>query len=397
MDDEIWNVDVGVHVGPFYYGQVLKQSVHVLLHRSHSHKFNLIYDESNENPADIIIQSHEDGLLLRFDEETQQLKAIELLDPIKLSLKYQQKEPFTGPTAVSNGGLSFPSLYKLFGPTQPGYYDPTQASYILEYARGIRLFFSIPDAYQSLYLSKNNTLPMELPDGTSPQCHHMLFSSGYTMTVDEEVSGQTVAAPRVLPPCRSFPSYFQIVKVTWVEGQATLEFSALPSSCTSSKSRTCLTLNTSCQEMFSVLGPCVATYDKPNGDTFYNYPHLGLDILCSATTHRSIKFVLHTNRPGHPDFNAYMKCNFALVIPPTTTAREVETTTTSRPCRAVITPAMKWEELQRVYALSPMSLPVILDGGAHTHPFGSTECYTPFPNITFEIMRSGYIASVFLV
>jgi hypothetical protein len=29
-------------------------------------------------------------------------------------------------------------------------------------------------------------------------------------------------------------------------------------------------------------------------------------------THRIKKFVLHTNFPGHSDFNSYMKCNFAI-------------------------------------------------------------------------------------
>lgn len=29
-------------------------------------------------------------------------------------------------------------------------------------------------------------------------------------------------------------------------------------------------------------------------------------------THRIKKFVLHTNFPGHPDFNTYMKCNFVI-------------------------------------------------------------------------------------
>jgi hypothetical protein len=41
----------------------------------------------------------------------------------------------------------------------------------------------------------------------------------------------------------------------------------------------------------------------------------GLDILFNGKTHRVRKFVLHTNVPGHPDFNVYAKCNFTLVFP----------------------------------------------------------------------------------
>lgn len=44
----------------------------------------------------------------------------------------------------------------------------------------------------------------------------------------------------------------------------------------------------------------------------------GLDILFCGKTHRVRKFVLHTNVPGHPDFNIYAKCNFMLVFPDST-------------------------------------------------------------------------------
>ena len=77
------------------------------------------------------------------------------------------------------------------------------------------------------------------------------------------------------------------------------------------------------------------------GDYFYNYFTRGLDILfdgqvitffffCSQVlyhpfsgtnfliavshlqTHKVKKFVLHTNYPGHADFNSYIKCNFVI-------------------------------------------------------------------------------------
>lgn len=32
-------------------------------------------------------------------------------------------------------------------------------------------------------------------------------------------------------------------------------------------------------------------------------------------THKVKKFVLHTNFPGHSDFNSYMKCNFVICGP----------------------------------------------------------------------------------
>lgn len=37
-----------------------------------------------------------------------------------------------------------------------------------------------------------------------------------------------------------------------------------------------------------------------------------LALIFSLQTHRIKKFVLHTNFPGHSDFNSYMKCNFVI-------------------------------------------------------------------------------------
>jgi hypothetical protein len=52
------------------------------------------------------------------------------------------------------------------------------------------------------------------------------------------------------------------------------------------------------------------------GDYFYNYFSRGIDILFDGQTHRIKKFVLHTNFPGHTDFNCYIKCNFFIHVPP---------------------------------------------------------------------------------
>lgn len=35
-------------------------------------------------------------------------------------------------------------------------------------------------------------------------------------------------------------------------------------------------------------------------------------MLLALQTHKIKKFVLHTNYPGHADFNSYMKCNFVI-------------------------------------------------------------------------------------
>jgi len=50
-------------------------------------------------------------------------------------------------------------------------------------------------------------------------------------------------------------------------------------------------------------------------DYFYNYFTCGIDILFDSQAYKIKKFVLHTNFPGHADFNSYIKCNFVIHCP----------------------------------------------------------------------------------
>lgn len=49
-------------------------------------------------------------------------------------------------------------------------------------------------------------------------------------------------------------------------------------------------------------------------DYFFNYFTMGLDVLFDSVTHRATKMILHTNFPGHYDFNSYHRCPFSLSI-----------------------------------------------------------------------------------
>lgn len=45
-------------------------------------------------------------------------------------------------------------------------------------------------------------------------------------------------------------------------------------------------------------------------DFFFNYYTLGIDVLFDARTQRCRKIILHTNFPGHYNFNVYHRCEF---------------------------------------------------------------------------------------
>jgi hypothetical protein len=52
----------------------------------------------------------------------------------------------------------------------------------------------------------------------------------------------------------------------------------------------------------------------PGTACFFTYAARGLDVLFEAATHRVLKFVLHTNAAGHPDFGTYTRCSFRMRV-----------------------------------------------------------------------------------
>lgn len=57
-------------------------------------------------------------------------------------------------------------------------------------------------------------------------------------------------------------------------------------------------------ELMDTIGTLGIGSHQPK-DYFYNYFHLGIDILFDGSTHRCKKIVMHTNLPGHFDFQRY--------------------------------------------------------------------------------------------
>ncbi|KAK1369550.1 hypothetical protein POM88_035642 [Heracleum sosnowskyi] len=66
-----------------------------------------------------------------------------------------------------------------------------------------------------------------------------------------------------------------------------------------------------------------------------------VDILFDGQTHKIKKFVLHTNYPGHADFNSYMKCNF-VIYNPDSERNQPE----ADPSKHKITPSTKWDQVK---------------------------------------------------
>lgn len=114
-----------------------------------------------------------------------------------------------------------------------------------------------------------------------------------------------------------------------------------------------------------------------------------MDILFDANTHKVKKFVLHTNYPGHYNFNIYHRCEFKipLAIKKENADDQTETCTTYS----------KWDNIQELLG-HPVEKPVVLHRSSspnNTNPFGSTFCFG-LQRMIFEVMQNNHIASVTL-
>ncbi|XP_049578788.1 phagosome assembly factor 1 isoform X3 [Syngnathus scovelli] len=125
-------------------------------------------------------------------------------------------------------------------------------------------------------------------------------------------------------------------------------------------------------------------------DYFFNYFTLGVDILFDSTTHLVKKFVLHTNYPGHYNFNIYHRCDFKIPL-------IVKKGADSQTDDCILTAYSKWDQVQEMLG-HPMEKPVVLrrsSSANNTNPFGSTFCFG-LQRMIFEVMQNNHIASVTL-
>jgi hypothetical protein len=127
---------------------------------------------------------------------------------------------------------------------------------------------------------------------------------------------------------------------------------------------------------------------------------LGFDILFDARTNRVKKFVMHTNFPGHYNFNMYHRCQFELPLNfdgGNSQCLDQDSTSSGGNCTPItITSFSKWDQISE--KLRPSEKPVVLNRASSTNttnPFGSTFCYG-YQDVIFEVMPNFQIASVTL-
>ncbi|KAI8333191.1 hypothetical protein EDC96DRAFT_526126 [Choanephora cucurbitarum] len=143
-------------------------------------------------------------------------------------------------------------------------------------------------------------------------------------------------------------------------------------------------------------------------DYFFNYFHLGMDILIDGGLHVCKKIVLHGNIPGHYDFQRYKRCPFQMIFPPDSSKKqdasllvdvedESENTITADMKINTMQERIPWESSNTIKQNTAEQKPVILTrGSSEQNPFGSTYLTGYDEGVVMEVMKNGHVPTIVL-
>jgi hypothetical protein len=331
---------------------------------------------------DVVISFPDHGFHLRFDPWSQRLRLVEIFDVKRLQMRYATSM-IGGPSTLA----TFVAVYALFGPTFPGIYDKERGIYSLFYP-GLSFEFPIPNQYTDCCHDGEAALPLEFPDGTTPVTCRV---SIYDNSSDKKVGVGKLMDRASVPPLPPGSLYMEEVHVKpgkelyFTVGGQHMPFGASPQDVWTELGRPCGIHPKQVDQMVIHSASDPRPKTTICGDYFYNYFTRGLDILFDGETHKVKKFVLHTNYPGHADFNSYIKCNF--VISAGADAAEANRSGNK------ITPSTNWDQVKEI--LGECGPAAIQTQGSTSNPFGSTYVYG-YQNVAFEVMKNGHIATITL-
>ncbi|XP_067644084.1 PHAF1 protein CG7083 [Eurosta solidaginis] len=366
----------------------------------------VLYSDTNPLGVDIIINLPQDGVRLIFDPVVQRLKTIEVFNMKLVKLKYGGVH-FNSPEVLP----SIEQIEHSFGATHPGVYDAAKQLFALHF-RGLSFFFPVDSKLQEGYAHGLGSLIFL--SGASPVVSKMSLYSGNNVT-------ETRAPPLPLS-CYHRQIYLESAMVLRSANGFTrglkLKLFTEGSSRAMEQRRQCFTreihFGDSCQDVAMKLGAPNRIFFKSEdkmkihsssvnrqaqskrSDTFFNYFTLGIDVLFDARTQTCKKFVLHTNYPGHFNFNMYHRCEFKFNL--NSDNLDVDSSNYEQKTandNVEVTAYAKWDEISPVV---PSARPVVLHRASSTNtanPFGATFCYG-YQDIIFEVMTNNHIASITL-
>ncbi|CAG5958496.1 unnamed protein product, partial [Menidia menidia] len=383
----------------FALGMPFSQAISILQKHCRIIKnVQVLYSEQTPLSHDLILNLTQDGIKLLFDATNQRLKAI-------------------APTIEQ--------IDQSFGATHPGVYNAPEQLFHLNF-RGLSFSFQLD--------SWNEAPKYEIPHGAMVKRMHI-----YTGNNLQETRLTTGASTRKPPPItdprltRLCPLRAPLMPLACFLGNIYAESVDVlrdgagplglrlrvrtagcgPGAMADAKVRSLersIFFGDSCQDVLGALGAPHKVFYKSEdkmkihspsphkqvpskcNDYFFNYFTLGLDILFDSSTHLVKKFVLHTNYPGHYNFNIYHRCDFKI---PLVVKKGEGAGSQGGDC--ILTTYSKWDQVQELLG-HPVEKPVVLHRSSsanNTNPFGSTFCFG-LQRTIFEVMQNNHIASVTL-
>nr|XP_002741257.2 PREDICTED: UPF0183 protein C16orf70 homolog [Saccoglossus kowalevskii] len=366
----------------FTLGMPFMQAVNILKRQCRIIKnVQVVYSESSPLSVDLVLNLSQDGIRLLFDPVVQRLKIIEVYNLSKVKLKYCGVH-FNSPQVVA----SIEQIDVSFGATHPGVYDSAHQLFILNF-RGLSFSFPIDSKFEPHY-THGFLSSLQFPNGASPVVSRMCIYTGNSLT-------DTKPPPMPLN-CFHGNVYTESVMVLFNHDTCVpegLKFILVtegsgPGKISEQRRRILereVRFGDSCQSILSAIG-------SPSKVFYKSEDKMKIDILFDAGTHKLKKFILHTNYPGHYNFNMYYRCDCRIPIPVIKGSKAMEA---DEPL--VLTSFTKWDQVQELL-LTPSHKPVVLNRASSTNstnPFGSTFCYG-VNHMIIEVMPNNHIASVTL-
>lgn len=237
----------------------------------------------------------------------------------------------------TNSGMAFnspevaPSIEQIehsFGATHPGVYDAAKQLFALHF-RGLSFYFPVDSKLQPHYAHGLGSL--HFANGASPVVSKMSVYSGNNMAESR---------PPPMPlSCYNQQLYLESATVLrdsngtrGVRLQLYTEASARVLEQRKQVLTREVLFGDTCQDVAGNIGAPNRIFYKSEdkmkihspsahrraqtkrSDFFFNYFTLGIDVLFDARTQRCRKIILHTNYPGHYNFNMYHRCEFQLQL-----------------------------------------------------------------------------------
>ncbi|GMT02430.1 hypothetical protein PENTCL1PPCAC_24604 [Pristionchus entomophagus] len=383
----------------FHIGTPINQVITMLqLNTRLLHGIKFTYSKNDPFGRDICIHLSLNGIKLFFDARSQLLKFIEVDNLSKIVLRYCA-QVFSEPGAEA----TMDRVEECFGSTHPGAYDESEKVYVQSW-RGLSFCFPTTDS-NHVEVSPGfgpNLRSLNYDKDFAPKLTKMTIFKGTQLTKNSEplevpqhaYAGQNRlilaeavrARGRISGMCFLFTTEDKVKMATrgatndyeLVTLKRTVHFGDHVTQVMATLGAPSKVFFKSDDKMSIHKGREKETVE-PQPHFFFNYFSMGFDILFDFSTKCVIKFVLHTNIPGHYHFGIYNRCEFRVACESEGEETLLETTS-------------KYDDFSSVLD-SPQPVVISRSSSENRNPFGATFAYGT-RQVVVEVMDNFHIAAL---